>query len=458
MKTEQPPAQSRRNFLKGAAGIAGAGIGAPMIVPSSVLGKGNRAAPSERITVGVVGLGARGFVNLEGMMKLDDTQIVALCDVDTFHYRENESRKGRAYGLEPAKMTVEEYYGKNSAKEKYKGCDTYSDYRELCARDDIDAVVVATPDHWHALCALEALRSGKDVYCEKPVTHLFAEGQAVYREVEKQQGIFQTGSQQRSSKEFHQAVELVMNGHLGKIKSVEVGLPTGYPEPKGNTKVEEPPAHLDYNMWCGPSPVLPYMRARHHRWWRGHLTYGGGNIMDFIGHHNDINHWALGMDSSGPLSVEAVGWKFPQTKIYNTPVDYEILCEYPDDIEVSIASGHKSGIKWVGEDGSWIYVTRGKLEASKPEWVTKDFDTGSKKAYKSPGHHRNFADGIKSREVCVAPAETAHRSVTPGHLAYISQATGRKLKWDAKKEQISGDAEAQNLLMEVPYVGDWKLI
>lgn len=456
MKTEkQSPLQARRHFLKGAAGMIGLGAAAPMILPSSVLGDKKRSAASERVTVGVVGLGARGFVNLEGMMKLPDTQIVALCDVDTFHYRENTGRKGRAYGLEPAKMTVEKYYAQNGSASK--SCDTYSDYRELCARDDIDAIVVATPDHWHALCTLEALRSGKDVYCEKPVTHLFAEGQAVYREVAKQKATFQTGSQQRSSKEFHQAVELVMNGTLGKIKRVEVGLPTGYPEAKGSTKIEQPPAHLDYAMWCGPSPVLPYMRARHHRWWRGNLAYGGGNIMDFIGHHNDINHWALGLDKSGPLSVEAVNWKFPETKVYNTPVDYEIRCEYPGDINVSIASFHKSGIKWFGENGSWIYVTRGKLEASELEWTAKNYSSGAKKAYLSPGHHRNFVDGIKSRKECIAPAETAHRSVTPGHLGYVSQTVGRKLNWDTDKELISGDNEAQQLLTEVSYSGDWKL-
>lgn len=437
--------------------MIGIGAAAPMILPSSVLGDKKRSAANERITVGVIGLGARGFVNLEGMMKLPDTQIVALCDVDTFHYRENASRKGRAYGLEPAKMAVESYYAKKNNGTQTSTCDTYNDYRELCARKDIDAVVVATPDHWHALCTLEALRSGKDIYCEKPVTHLFAEGQAVYREAAKQKAIFQTGSQQRSSKEFHQAVELVINGHLGKITRVEVGLPEGYREAKGSITVEEPPANLDYAMWCGPSPVLPYMRARHHRWWRGHLAYGGGNIMDFIGHHNDINHWALGLDSSGPLSVEAVNWKFPPTEVYNTPMDYEIRCDYPGNIAVSIASSHPGGIKWIGENSSWIYVTRGKLEASNPAWIAKDYDAGSKKAYKSPGHHRNFVDGIKSRKTCIAPAETAHRSVTPGHLGYVSQVVGRKLKWDAVTEQIIGDTEAQKLLTEIPYVGDWEL-
>ncbi len=444
---------SRRRFLRSSV----AALAAPAVVPSSVLGAADRPAASERITVGVVGCGARGFANLQELLKLPDCQVVAVCDVDTFHYREHTTRKGRPYGLDPAKMAVEQHYAKQKESGEFKGVATTSDYRELCARDDLDAVLVATPDHWHALNVLEALRAGKDVYCEKPVTHRFAEGQRIYREVAKRNAIFQTGSQQRSEKNFHRAVEIVQNGLLGKLTRVEVGLPAGYPGPMGSTDKETPPTHLDYEFWTGPAPMMPYMRARNHRWWRGHSAYGGGNIMDWIGHHNDIAHWGAGFDGSGPLSVEAVDWTWPDGgDIYDLPVEFEIRCEYPGEIAWSIASKNRAGTKWIGEDG-WVWVNRGALETSDPAWKADDFVPGPKKAYDSPGHHRNFLDGIKTREACVAPAETAHRSVTPGHLSFVANEVGRKLSWDAAKEVIVGDEAAQELLMKVSYRGDWSL-
>jgi len=439
--------KSRRQFLKSSAALAA-------LSPLTA-----RPAASERITVGVIGCGARGFANLRGLLKEPDAQVVAVCDVDTFHYREHTSRKGKALGTEPGKALVETHYAGEKSNGDYKGCDTYSDYREMCARDDIDAILVATPDHWHALMTLDALRSGKDVYCEKPVTHTFGEGQAVIAEVAKQNAIFQTGSQQRSAKEFHRAVEIVRNGLLGKISRVEVGLPAGYPGPMGSVAPETPPSHQDYEMWTGPAQMMPYMRARNHRWWRGHRNYGGGNIMDFIGHDNDINHWSLDQDQGGPLSVEAKGWTWPKGDCYNTPENFEMLCQYPDDITVSIASHHEGGVKWIGENDAWIWVNRGRWKNSKRDenlWAD-DFDPGPIKAYRSGDHHRNFLDGVKTRKPCICPAETAHRSITPGHLGFLSNDLGRPLRWDAKTETVIDDAEADKQLKATPYREPWKL-
>jgi len=442
---------SRRQWLCAGAGL----LAAPVIVPSSVLGRTQRA-PSERITIGVVGLGSRGFYLLKGFLNEPDTQVVAVCDVDSHHYRDKAWGEGEARGREPAKKAVEAYYtGKNNQSE-HRGVLACADFRELCARDDIDAIVVATPDHWHALCTLEALDTGKDVYCEKPVTHCFAEGQAVYRKVAKKKAIFQAGSQQRSDKQFRHAVEVVLNGHLGKIKSVEVGLPEGYDKPQGSTTIETPPDHLDYDFWCGPSPVLPYLRARHHRWWRGHRAYGGGVLMDWIGHHNDIGHWGIGMDAAGPVRVEAVQWQYPETDIYNTPRHYTIRCEFPGGIESTISSNNAMGTKWIGEDG-WLYVNRGEWKASDPQWLEDNFDPGPIKAYHSPGHIRNFLDACKSRKTCVAPAETAHRSITPGHLGYVSQTLKRPLEWNAAKEYVIDDKEANTLLNTMTYRKPWSL-
>lgn len=441
---------SRRQFLKAAALLA-----APAMVPISVFGR-SRPAPSERITVGVVGVGSRGIADMEGFLAEAGAQVVAVCDTHDLHYRDNPWGKGQAMGREPAAKKVEAHYAANKASGKYKGCAMFADFRELIARPDIDAVVVGTPDHWHAPVALEALRQGKDVYGEKPVTRYFAEGQIVYREVAKQQAVYQVGSQQRSDPKFRQAVELVRNGHLGKIKRVEVGLPQGYTDLMGDATVQPPPKGLDYELWCGPGPALPYMRARHHRWWRGHRGYGGGSMMDFIGHHNDIAHWALDFDKSGPVSVQAVGWTRLKTDIYNTPVDYEIRCEYPGQIEWVIGSKFKSGIKWIGEKG-WLYVTRGNIEASDERWASPKFERGPWKGYLSNNHFANFLDCVRSRKECIAPPETAHRSITPGHLSYVSDELGRALKWDAQKEEIVGDTEAQAKLMAMSHRAPWKV-
>src|SRR5690606_4358771 len=288
----------RRRFLQAALGTVALG-------PVSALA---REAANERLNVGVVGLGARGFHLLREFLSQGDVQVTAVCDVDRHHHRERPWGQGPALGREPARELVASAYASPKSGRPHRGVGVYADFRELCARDDLDAVVVATPDHWHALCTLTALRAGKDVYCEKPVTHLFHEGQLVYREVAARNAVFQTGSQQRSSAEFRRAVELVRNGHLGEVRRVEVGLPPGYDVPQGDASPAEPPESLDYDFWCGPAPRLPYMRARHHRWWRGHRAFGGGVLMDWIGHHNDIAHWALGMDRLGPTRVEAVNW------------------------------------------------------------------------------------------------------------------------------------------------------
>jgi predicted dehydrogenase len=442
--------RSRRHFLKTAASLVG-----PAIIPGAALGYG-RPAPSNRIQVGCVGLGSQGNVDLRGFLKEPDAQVVAVCDVHRRHFRERPWGKGPALGREPGRQTVERTYAADKASGKFKGCAAYTDFREVCGRADIDAVVVATPDHWHAAVAIEALRAGKDVYGEKPVTHFFAEGQAVYREVAKRKAVYQVGSQQRSDALFRQAVELVRNGRLGAVKRVEVGLAPGYATPQDSTSLAATPDGLDYDLWCGPAPLLPYMRARHHRWWRGHRAFGGGVLMDWIGHHNDIAHWSLDMDRAGPLRVEAAGWTWPQTDVYNTPVDYEIRCEYPGQIELVISSKLENGTKWIGARG-WLWVNRGKIKASDSRWLDPNFQRGEWKAYVSSGHVRNFLDCVRTRKEPVAPAETGHRSITPGHLGYVSQAVGRPLRWDAAREEIAGDAEAQSLLMAMPYRKPWQL-
>ena len=441
---EFQPTMKRRTLLKSTAAAA---LAAPTIIPSSVLGAD---APSKQINLGLIGCGGQGTGVLRGLMNQQGTRALAVCDPD----KNNMNR---------AKTHVERQYAKDKESGKYKGCDTFSDYRELCARKDIDAVIVGTPDHWHALASLEASRNGKDVYCEKPITHLFAEGQAVYKEAAKQKAIFQVGSQQRSSTRMRIAAEAVMNGLLGKIKEVNVGLPTGRSSNEDGKVAKPIPSHLDYDLWCGPSRVLPFHPGRLHFNWRWCLDYGGGQLMDWIGHHNDIAHWGLEMDKSGPIKVEAKGFRYPEKGLYDNPVDYSVVSEYAGGYTVTISNRHKMGpdkrnmgTEWIGENG-WVYVDRGRIAASNREWIVEKTDRGPKKAYKSNSHHRNFIEGVRSREECICPAETGHRSATPGHIAYVSDKLGRAIQWDPEREECIGDKEAEKLLKTLSYRGDWKI-
>jgi predicted dehydrogenase len=437
---------TRRRFLT--TSLSAASL--PTIISASALGGVNGVAPSAKLTIGVVGLGSRGFNLIDELLKQKDAQIVAVCDVSELHHRDRPWGTGSQFGRQAAKAKIDKHY------QSSKGIEVTDDYRKLCSSDEIDAIVVATPDHWHALCTLEAIRNNKDVYCEKPVTHTFHEGQLVYREAVKHDAVFQTGSQQRSDRLFRRAVELVRNGHLGEITKVEVGLPPGYDKPMGDVAVGKPPKRLDYETWCGPSQRLPYMRARHHRWWRGHRAYGGGVLMDWIGHHNDIAHWALNLDNSGPTKVEAIGWTFPESDVYNTPHHYEIRCEYGSKVSGSISSRNLHGTKLIGEKG-WVHVTRGRIKASNPLWTKNEFQPGDKEVYTSNNHMLNFLECVKSRQQCICPAETAHRSITPGHLAYVSHELGRGLQWDAKSETVVDDRQANELLQNHNYREHWQL-
>ena len=436
----------RRDFLiAGGTCLTGASLASQVIAWS----------PNDRLQIGVIGLGSRGYNLIDALVgHRDHARIVAICDVDVTHYRDRVWGEGGGNGLIPAGKKIEAAYAKHGIANSKQNISRHRDYRDLLARPEVDAVVVATPDHWHARCTLDAIAAGKDVYCEKPVTHLFSEGQAVCRAVAMRDVVFQTGSQQRSDWRFRRAVELARNGVLGNIHTIKVGQQAGYPEPMGDTKLVKVPKQLDYEFWCGPSPVLPYMRARHHRWWRGHRAYGGGVLMDWIGHHNDIAHWALGIDESGPAEVEAVDWTFPETDVYDTPVQYTIRCRYRGGVTSTISSANTPGLELVGSLGS-VYVNRGKLQASDERWAAADFNPGSIKVAASDDHMGNFLQCVRSRQATIATAETGHRSITPGHLGYVSHALGRSLQWDALNERVVNDEAANRLLQVARYREPW---
>jgi predicted dehydrogenase len=332
------------------------------------------------------------------------------------------------------------------------------------ARADIDAVMLAVPDHWHALTAIEAAQRKKDIYGEKPLARTIAEQQAIVKAVQENGRVWQTGSWQRSVENFHKACEIVRNGLIGKVSRVEVGLPSGHTDFAGTGKKRDatnPPAELDYDFWIGPSKMEPYIEARVHMNWRWNYNCGGGQLLDWIGHHCDIAHWGLDFDNAGPSEIEGQGEFPPADAVWNTCTKYRIALKYPNDITMIIAGGHgdiRSGTKWIGANG-WVWVDRGGFDASDSE--LKDIsrlpeNQRKVKLFKSNNHHRNFLDCVKSRKSTITPVEVAHHSAIPGHLGLISILVGRKLKWDPAREAILGDDDASKLLTR-PFRAPWKL-
>ena len=466
MKKNPPVGISRRHFI----GTTAAAIALPFILPGCATASARRPRPSNRINLAVIGWGMQGPSNTKSFLAEKDCQVIAACDLDKNH-------------LASAVNTINDHY-------ENKDCKAYHDYREMFAREDIDAVMIAVPDHWHEIIATAAARRKLDIYGEKPLAKTIAEQQAIVRTVQENNIIWQTGSWQRSQAVFRKAAEIVRSGLIGKVTHVEVGLPAGHTDfarssPELLTKlaalpdkvtslenllpgtaawnlaVTEPPAELDYPTWIGPSKMEPYIKQRVHMDWRWNYNTGGGQLLDWVGHHVDIAHWGLGFDNSGPSEIEGHG-EFPASEaMWNTCTKYRIELKYPENITMTIAGGHadiKSGTKWIGTDG-WVWVDRGGFDASNPEWKkgkSLPEELRKVKLYESPGHWRNFLDCVKSRQRTITPVETAHHSAIPGHLGLISMLTGRKINWDNATETILGDAEASKLMTRA-YRVPWQM-
>ena len=429
-KTEKP---NRRMFMKKGVMAAFSVLAAPAIIPSSVLSRSGQITPSNKVTMGCIGVGWMGTDNTINFLREPDARVVAVCDIDKNH-------------LANAQRIVNEKYGNSD-------CATYHDFRELLGRDDIDAVMLGLPDHWHAIPAIAAAKAGKDIYAEKPLSHTLAEGRAMCDAVERYNRIWQTGSWQRSQAHFRFACELVRNGRIGKVHTVEVGLPAGHSDfagTKGQEAITVPPPELDYDFWLGPAPYAPYSTARVHKNWRWVLDHGGGQLMDWIGHHLDIAHWGLGLDRTGPVEVKGHG-EYPKSGLWDSPTKYRIDTKYANGVHIILAGGHRDicdnrgGTKWIGENG-WVWVNRGSIDAHPKHLLKEKFGPTDIHLYKSPGHWRNFLDCVKSRQVTITPCETAHRSASPGHLGQISMLLGRKIRFNPDTEEILNDPTASSML------------
>ena len=436
---------NRRDFLKKVSAAAvGAAVGAaglPLFIPAKALGRSGVVAPSDRITIGCIGMGGMGMGNMESFLGKPEAQIVAVCDVDAKHRTR-------------ARLAVEQRSGK-------KGIAEYNDFRDLLARGDLDAVSIATPDHWHALIATAAAKQGLDIYGEKPLGYTIAEGRAIVDAVERYGIVWQTGSWQRSVRNFRHACELVRNGRIGKVHTVRVGLPGGYSvSEQGGSYPTAVPDWFDYDMWLGPAPRVPYCPNRCHWNFRWISDYSGGQLTDWAGHHCDIAQWGMGTELTSPVEIEGLG-DFPRSKdgLFDTAKSYRFVCTFKEGFTMIVADQSQQpkgmGVQFEGSDG-WIWVDREGFDASPKSVMTSVIGPDEIHLYRSDDHHQNFLDCVRSRGETVTPAKIAHRSIMIGHLGLIAMKLGRKVRWVPETERFVDDSGADRLLSR-PMRSPWHL-
>jgi predicted dehydrogenase len=454
MTKSQTTKLSRRGFIQSAVkgGVASAIVlqGFPSIVPASVFGS---LAPSNQIIVGAIGNGriSRGH-DLPGVLRYENARVVAVCDLDSKR-------------VDDAKKLVNDFYSKKTGK-PYDGVTGYGNYRDLLKNKDIDAVVISTPDHWHALIAIDAVEAGKDVYLQKPASLTIAEGRALSNAVHRTGRIFQIGSQQRSSPQFRYAAELVRNGRIGQLKTVLVGLPV---DPSGEEEPEMPvPKNLNYEMWLGSTPQVSYTEKRVHPQvgydrpgWLRCEQFGAGMITGWGAHHIDSAHWAMGTEFTGPLEIQGQA-EFPKKGLWDVHGKFKTEGLYEGGVRMIVSDSFPNGIKFEGSEG-WIFVSRGNetvtasdplaklkdstaLAASDPKIITSVIGEAETHLYVSKNHHANWLDCVRTRQQPIAPVEVAHRSCSACLLHHIAMKLKRKVVWDPLRERFKNDDEANSML------------
>ena len=439
----------RREFLKATAAIA-----IPYIVPASVFGA---AAPSNRISVACIGTGNQCMgVLLPKLLARDDVQVVAVCDVNRGSYGYKNEKD--FYGREPAQKIVNKHYAGKTAAGQYQGCDAHNDFREVLDRKDVDAVVIAVPDHWHALMTIGASEAGKDIYCEKPLSLTVADGRAMVGAVRKHRRILQTGSHERSNPLVRKACELVRNGRIGELKKVTTFV--GFHSKKGPGPGWQPmpvPDGFDYETWLGPAPDAPYHQDRCLYRFRFNYDYSGGQVTNYGAHSNDMAQWALGADDTGPVEVEYLHAKWlPKGSLFNAALETEFRCRYASGVELHCINDKSNvGARFEGSEGM-IQVGYAGFFTEPASLKESEIGANEIHVYHSDDHIGNFIECIKSRKEPIAPVEVGHRSATVCHLGNIAVRLGRNLRWDPEKEEILGDEEASAMLTR-PQRAPWTL-
>ena len=425
---------SRRGFLKKSAAAFTGAAAFPYIVPASALGAGGHVAPSNRIVMASIGTGGQGRYDTQALMNIPDVQYAAVCDVDAGHRAQ-------------AKKMLEQFYSAKKESGGWKGCDAYNDFREVIARDDIDALMIAPPDHWHGVMSVAALEAGKDVYCEKPLANSVPESRAVLDAVNRHGRVLQTGSHERSRDNARYACELVRNGRIGKLHTIRVNMPVDNHGPIGNQPVMPVPGGFDYDMWLGPAPDAPYTEKRCHFWFRYILDYSGGEMTDRGAHIIDLAQLGNNTDHTGPVSVQGSGW-FPPDGLFNTAMSYQFEFEYANGVRLIGESKSPRGIKFEGDEGwVFIHIHGGHLRAEPESLLKEVIGPDEEHLGRSAGHHLDFIECVKTRGVPKAPAMVGHHTATMCHIANIALLLGRKLQWDPDNEQFVNDDEANRMLV-----------
>jgi predicted dehydrogenase len=443
-------AHSRREFLTTSI-KASAVLAIPTIVPASVFGKN---APSNRINVAAIGTGriSRGH-DMPGVLQYDYAQLTAVCDLDSIRAAEGQK-------------FVNDYYSKRDGK-PFDGVKMYTDYRELLSNKDVDAVLISTPDHTHAMIGAAAARAKKHMYMQKPASLTIAEGRTISDVVTKSGVKFQIGSQQRSTEQFRYAAELVRNGRIGQLKTVYVGLPG---DPPGGNKTEMPiPKNLNYDMWLASTPEVYYTVDRVHPQvgydrpgWLRCEQFGAGMITGWGAHHIDSAHWGMDMQSSGPVEIWCDKVEFATGGLWNVHGIFKTGAQYASGVTMIVSNEFPNGIKFEGTDG-WIFVSRGdyqatasdptkpgekakKLDASDPKLLTSVIGPNEFHFTVSKEHHGNWLEAIRDNKPTIAPVEEAHRACSACLLHHISMKLKRKLYWDPKTEKFKNDDQANSML------------
>ncbi len=436
---------NRRTFLKNAAIVAGGAIVAPTIIPSCARGGNGRVAPSDKVTMALIGCGNQGGHDIMQFANNDKVQVVALCDVNKVS---DGYWAGGVGGRDVVEFRLKQFYSESKNK-TLRGLRLVEDFREIMDMDDIDAVEIATPDHWHAIPSLMAAKAGKAIFCQKPLALTIPEGRAISDAVKKYNVVFQTGSQQRSDQNFRFICELVRNGKLGKVHTVSCALPGGVPDYGRNidkTDPVPPPEGFNYDLWLGPAPKAPFAPARTGVNFRWILDYSGGQITDWGGHHPDIAQWGMGTEHTGPVKIRSSQAEWADHPIWNTATQYHVEAEFAEGFKMLLTTkARHGGVMFEGEDGRWAQADRGSHQLSENlEGVT--LNDNDIRLYKSENHFRNFIDCVISKEETVAPAEAAHRSITIAHLGNISMMLNQELEWDPKTERFINNPTANFLL------------
>lgn len=442
----KPREINRRQFLRRTTGVAVGAISYPYVVSSSALGKAGSVAASNRITVGCVGVGPRGTAVMRNFLGQEDARVVAVCDVKS-HVRQ------------AARNIVNEHYQSD-------GCAAYNDFRELIGRDDIDVVLAATPDHWHVLVALAAVKAGKDVYLEKPMGLSLEQDQALRAAVHRYGRVFQFGTQQRSSRDFRFACELALNGRLGKLHTINVWSPGS--GQGGSPKPVPVPEWLDYDMWLGPAPYKPYTKDRcSNKLWWFISDYAIGFIAGWGIHPVDIALWGGGDKLAGPLEIEGKG-VWPTEGVCDTAMNWNVTLKYAGGVTMNFTGSPfpeewrkrygrtgSHGTAFEGTEG-WVHVDRSGINAYPKKLLDTKFGPNEIHLYNSSNHVRNLLDCVKSRAKTVCPIDEAVQGDIICHISDIAIRLEQKLKWDPKKELFINN-DAANRRLSRPMQNLWTL-